>query len=177
MRMSLKNQRSLWYLPPIKNDVVYTPTAVAKDIIDWCNPIGSCLDPCLGDGSFFEHLPSPKQWCEIEKGKDFFDHKDKYDWIIGNPPYSIFEDWIIHSFELGDNIVYLLPTNKVFQRHAIMSIINSYGGIFGMRIYGSGQKICLPFGFSVGAFHFKRDWKGKTDISFKIEWDARAKTN
>ena len=165
----MKNQRSLWYMPPIESDVVYTPTAVAIDIINWCSPSGVCLDPCAGDFAFYNNLPNPKHWCEIERGIDFFDWDKPVDWIVGNPPYSIFEDWLIHSFELGENVVYLLPTNKVFQRHAIMNIIESYGGIYGMRIYGSGQKIGMPFGFSVGAFHFKRDWIGRTDISFKIK--------
>ena len=161
-------QHNLWKLQPIAADVVYTPEWVAVDIINWCEPSGVCLDPCAGDFVFYNNLPSPKHWCEIERGRDFFDHNDEYDWIVGNPPYSIFENWLIQSFMIADNVVYLVPTNKVFQRHKIMSIIKSYGGIYGMRVYGSGQKIGLPFGFSVAAFHFQREWNGRTDIGFVI---------
>ena len=53
---------------------------------------------------------------------------DKYDWVIGNPPYSIFEDFLRKGFQIADNVSYLLPTNKVFQRQLIMDMINEWGG-------------------------------------------------
>lgn len=157
-------QQSLFYLPPLQSDVVYTPDKTAKDIIDWLKPTGLCLDPCLGDGAFYKYLPKGSEWCEIRKGKDFFDYNKKVDWIIGNPPYSIFEDWLQHSFELADNVAYILPTNKVFQRQIIMKMINDWGGVKGIKVYGSGQAIGFPFGFSVGAFHFGKKYKGKCDL-------------
>ena len=43
-------------------------------------------------------------------------------------------------------------------------MINKYGGIKSIIIYGSGSLIDFPFGFSVGNFYFKRGYKGKTDI-------------
>lgn len=108
-------------------DVVYTPQKVADVIVGWLKPTGICLDPCKGDGSFYKILPNA-DWCEIKDGRDFFDYDKKVDWIIGNPPYSIFEDWLVHSFELAHEVAYILPTNKVFQRQVIMRIINNWGG-------------------------------------------------
>ena len=156
----LTRQASFLPKTPNPTDVVYTMPHVALDIISWVRPAGICLDPCMGDGAFYKLLPEGRQWCELDKGRDFFDYSDQVDWIIGNPPYSIFESFLVHSFHLAENVVFLVPTNKIFQRKKIMEIIKSFGGIYGMRIYGSGTTIGFPFGFSVGAFHFKKEHNG-----------------
>ncbi|MFQ5637993.1 MAG: hypothetical protein ACE5IR_08345 [bacterium] len=155
---------TLYKMEPVKPDVVYTPYEVAKQIIAWIKPSGKCLDPCKGDGAFLRHLPNGSDWCEIREGKDFFDYENKVEWVIGNPPYSIFEDWLRHSFEIADNVVYILPTNKVFQRQVIMDMINKWGGVKALLVYGSGSQVGFPFGFSVGTFHFQRDWQGLCDL-------------
>jgi len=160
------NQRTLWKLEPIKKDVVYTPGEVALDIIRWVHPTGKILDPCAGDLAFLQHLPGA-DWCEIRRGRDFFDYQTQVDWIIGNPPYSIFEAWLAHSFELANDVVYILPINKVFQRLAIMNMIAEFGGIRGLRVYGSGSRVGFPFGFSVGAFWFKRGYTSR-EIQFRL---------
>lgn len=157
-------QESLFDIPVNPSDIVYTPEYVSKHIIDFLDPKGMCLDPCLGDGAFFKYMPSNSEYCEIRENKDFFDNTKFYDWVIGNPPYSIFEEFLKHSFNISDNVSFLVPTNKVFQRQIIMEMINNYGGIKSIIIYGSGQKINFPFGFSVGNFHFKKNYTGKTEI-------------
>ena len=156
-------------MPPIESDIVYTPVTLVKVIIEWLKPTGLCLDPCMGDGAFYNHLPLGSEWCEIEKGRDFFDYKKPVDWIIGNPPYSIFEQWLDHSFELAHDIAYILPTNKVFQRQVIMQKINSWGGLKGIMIFGAGNAFGFPFGFSVGTFHFSKGYKGKCDLILGVD--------
>lgn len=150
------------FVPPA--DVVYTPELVAKYIVDFLKPNGVCLDPCKGDGAFYNNFPEGKEYCEIKEGLDFFHYKDKVDWIIGNPPYSIFKDFLEKSFELAENVSFLVPTNKVFQRQIIMEMINRYGGVKSIIIYGSGSLIGFPFGFSVGNFHFKKGYRGECKI-------------
>ena len=157
-------QLSLFKEIPTPSDVVYTQQYIAADIISWVKPSGVCLDPCRGDGAFYNFLPKNRLWCELEEGKNFFDCITSVDWIIGNPPYSIFEEFLVHSFTLAHDVVFLVPTNKIFQRKKIMEMINDYGGISGMRIYGSGTTIGFAFGFSVGAFHFTKNYKGLTRI-------------
>ena len=165
--MATIGQQTLWKLEPIKADIVYTPDNVVKSIIDWIKPGGKCLDPCMGDGAFLRQLPAGSDWCELRKGKDFFDYNTKVDWIIGNPPYSIFEEFLRHSFDIAQNVVYILPTNKVFQRQIIMEMINSWGGIKGIMVYGSGSVVGFPFGFSTGTFHFKKNYNGLCDLRLK----------
>jgi hypothetical protein len=163
-------QKTLFYLPPIEKDVVYTPEPIAKDIIEWVNPAGLCLDPCKGDGAFFNNFPGRRDWCELREGRDFFEYSKKVDFIIGNPPYSIFEEFLRHSFELADDVVYIVPTNKVFQRILIMDMIMTWGGIYAVMMYGSGSNVGFPFGFSVGAFHFRKGYNGNTNIAYYWRW-------
>lgn len=150
------------FVPPA--DVVFTPYQVSKQIVEYLNPSGFCLDPCRGDGAFHQFLPIGSDYCELSEGTDFFDYNKQVDWIIGNPPYSNFKEFLDHSFKLADNVSYLVPTNKVFQRQVIMDAVCRFGGIKSMIVYGSGTLIGFPFGFSVGNFHFQRDWKGPCDM-------------
>jgi len=157
-------QTHLWDIEVDPSDIVFTPDFVSKQIISLLNPTGLCLDPCRGDGAFFKYLPAGSDYCEVREGKDFFTYDKKVDWIIGNPPYSIFEEFLKKSFEISQNVSFLVPTNKIFQRQIIMDMINRYGGIKSMVIYGSGQLIDFPFGFSVGNFHFQKGFTGETKI-------------
>ena len=145
------------------SDIVYTPVEVSKQIIEFLQPVGKCLDPCKGNGSFYNNLIDA-DYCEIAEGKDFFEYKTNVDWIIGNPPYSNFKEFLEHSFTIAQNVSYLVPTNKVFQRQIIMEMINKWGGLKSMIIYGSGSLIGFPFGFSVGNFHFQKDYTGDCKI-------------
>ena len=157
-------QKSLWNIAK-PADVVYTPRYVSKHIIEHLNPTGLCLDPCRGDGAFFDFLPrSSRDYCEITEGSDFFEYKEEVDWVIGNPPYSDFEHFLRHSFDIARDVSFIVPTNKVFQRQVIMDLINNWGGIKSIIVYGNGTKIDFPFGFSVGNFHFKKDYQGSTEI-------------
>lgn len=162
-------QIALWERPVDPSDIVYTPNRISEHIVRWLNPKGKCLDPCKGDGAFYNYLPAGSDYCEIQEGLDFLKYNHKVDWIIGNPPYSIFEEFLVKSFQLADNVSFLVPTNKVFQRQLIMELINSYGGIKSMIIYGSGSIIGFPFGFSVGNFHFQKNYKGETQIIMGIK--------
>ena len=68
-----------------------TPSVIAADIL---SIVPSCegdtfYEPFRGDGAFYEAMPSPKSYTEIEEGTDFFDHHLKHDWIITNPPFRI----------------------------------------------------------------------------------------
>lgn len=157
-------QAELWERPVLPADIVYTPLKVTKHIIEFLKPSGLCLDPCKGDGAFYNVMPEGSEYCEIREGTNFFDCNKHYDWIIGNPPYSIFEDFLKHAFDISDNVSYLVPTNKVFQRQVIMNMINKWGGLKSMIVYGSGTLIDFPFGFSVGNFHFEKGYKGECKI-------------
>lgn len=93
-----------------KNDIYYTPIQVVKKMIELCDITNdmTVLDPSYGGGIFYNNLPDcKKEWCEIEKGKDFFDETNRYDLIIGNPPYSLWDKWLEHTMKLTDKFCYI----------------------------------------------------------------------
>lgn len=147
-------------------DVVYTPDWVAKDMVDFFKPTGRILEPCAGDGVFLKYLPPETEWCEIEKGRDFFGCRDRFDFLIGNPPYRIFSKWLHHSFELSDNIIYLIPLRAICQGYATMLDIHSWGGAVHQRVYGSGNSLGFPLGWPCGAVHYQRGYTGGMYTSF-----------
>lgn len=141
-------------------DVVYTPDDVARDVVEFFKPTGRILEPSAGDGAFLRYLPPDTDWCEIEKGRDFFACHEHYDWIIGNPPYSIYSSFLKHSFELADNIVYVFPAPKPFNSMPVLEGIFGYGGIRTMYVLGRGTQLGFELGFVTAAFHFQRGYKG-----------------
>ena len=52
----------------------------------------SFLEPFKGEGNFYRCLPEPKDWCEIEDGRDFFEYNKQVDIIVSNPPFRIEKD-------------------------------------------------------------------------------------
>lgn len=146
-----------------KNDVVYTPDHIAKEIVNRYQPSGKILDPCKGDGAFSKHIPNCL-WCEIKDGKDFFAWEEEIDWIIGNPPFSIINSWLDHSFSIAKNVVYLLPIAKIFGSRKRLLMIKNYGGIVEIYAPWTGRMVGFEFGWACGAIHFQKNYTGKTSI-------------
>ena len=92
-------------------DVVYTPSELARQIIAVFGGElrGRVLDPARGDGAFYDALPNhvEKLWCEAGEGRDFYDWTAAVDWIVTNPPWSDFRDFLQHSLRIADNIIFL----------------------------------------------------------------------
>jgi hypothetical protein len=147
-------------------DVFYTPEWAVVDMIKFFKPKGEILDPCTGKGIFLKHLPKDSYWCEITEGRDFFDWNKKIDWVVGNPPYSLFAKWIYHSMEIAKNILYLIPCDKPFISMKMLNKMREWGSVKHMRVYGSGGKLNFPIGFAIGAVHICKGYKGSMEISF-----------
>ena len=129
-------------------------------MVDFFKPSGRILDPCKGDGIFLKYLPPETEWCEIEKGVDFFKWHSHVDWVFGNPPYSIFTKWMMHSMKIAKNICYLLPANKPFNSYKILESLHRWGGIKHMRVYGKSRIFNIDIGFPIAAIHFQRGYTG-----------------
>jgi len=157
------------------NDVIYTPETIAQDIISFFKPSGKVLDPCRGDGAFYKYLPEGADWCELKEGKDFFQYSQDVDWIISNPPYSIFAQFLDHSFKIARNIVYLIPINKPFNSYALIQRISLWGGIKHIYIIGSGAKLKFPIGFCIGAVYFQKGYHGEMKLSFRDKITSETK--
>jgi hypothetical protein len=142
-------------ITPKSRDVVATHARVARAIVERYRPSGRVLDPCAGDGAFRDLIPGCL-WCEIAVGRDFFSWGEPVDWIIGNPPYSILNRWLEHSFVLANDVVYLLPIAKVFGSRVRLRQIARYGGIVEIWAPWTGRDVGFALGWACGAVHFRR---------------------
>jgi len=80
-------------------DRIFTPENLTKELIkkipaelgdSWC-------DPCLGAGVFYNNFPVEKvdkYWYEIDKGRDFLQCLEEYDWCVTNIPFSLPKEFI-----------------------------------------------------------------------------------
>src|SRR3990167_4824970 len=110
------------------NDRIMTPELLALEIINHFKPIGKIMEPCCGTGSFLKAMPNA-DWCEIDKGVDFFSITGHWDWIITNPPYSKYRDFLNKSMEVADNIVFLQLINATFYKARLRDISQKMFGI------------------------------------------------
>lgn len=145
-----------------ERDKVFTPPELARDIVDYFRPFGLCLDPCMGSGAFYDLLPRGSEWCEIERGRDFYAWTKPVHWIVSNPPYSHYSAWMRHSMKVAENIVYLMPTYKVFASGKFLEELFKWGGIRQIRRYGTGSQWGFPFGHALAAVHYQAGYIGST---------------
>lgn len=145
------------------NDIVFTPDWLAKQICGMFPIKGKVLEPCKGEGVFLKYLPIDTEWCEIVDGKNYYNYHTKVDWIVTNPPYSDYNRFLEHSFELADNIVLLVPVAKMFKSMGTLRAILNYGGFISIHALPA-SKAGFPFGFPCAIYFLQRDYKGETKI-------------
>lgn len=147
------------------NDIVMTPDWLAEDVMRYFPWQGRLMEPCRGDGAFYNLMPAGSVWGEIREGRDFLTYKGRVDWIITNPPYSTFDAFLTQALTVADNVVVVIPVNKLLSSYKKMRQVMDWGGIREIRYYGSGRQVGFPFGFPVGAIWLQRNYKGDVRIS------------
>jgi len=100
-------------------DCIYTPREMAEAIVEKLSPQGIILEPCMGDGGFtdiFDKKGFVYEWCEINKGIDYFKKETtNAEWVITNPPFSKVTKFIQKSIELQvPNIALLVTINTIW---------------------------------------------------------------
>lgn len=128
----MNNQRgNLVKYRKVANDVIYTPKIVALKLIEMCElkEGDTVLDPCFGGGVFYDNLPDnvAKYWCEIDKGKNFFDFNERVNCIVGNPPFSLWNEWLEHTMKLTDKFGYIMGNYNLSARRLNIILQNGYG--------------------------------------------------
>ncbi|HHX91393.1 MAG TPA: transcriptional regulator [Paracoccus sp.] len=145
-----------------EQDVVLTPELLAARIVGvFADRMkGDVLDPCRGDGAFFNAFPThvTSYWCEIGEGRDFFGWSQKVDWIVTNPPYSKLRSFLVHAMALADNVVFLTSLNHLNTRARIRDIREAG--------FGARRVVLVPLpegwphsGFQFAAVHLQRGWR------------------
>ena len=119
----------------------------------------SWLDTCAGDDLRWiteikkNNFGDKCDYTEIKDGLDFFHCRDKYDVIVGNPPFSQLNAWLAHSVALSQRIVaYILPAHSL--NHKRLAFMESFGfELVGMHSFPN------PKEWGIGFSHFFCVWK------------------
>ena len=149
-----------------QQDVVMTKPESAVKILNYFQqqynygPESKVLEPCKGNGSFYDNMIGDKYWCEITENKDFMGWKDPVDWIITNPPYSIYDIFLKKAMSVANNIVLFVPFSKLWKSKSNELMVNQYGGIRDLVYMGTGSQHGFPMGFVVGCVYFKKNYDG-----------------
>ncbi|MDO8793761.1 MAG: hypothetical protein Q7J25_03985 [Vicinamibacterales bacterium] len=102
-------QRPLVPVDSVRSDEFMTPSTLAKRIVAVLQPSGVILEPCPGTGNFVRAL-RPYGTVLVCRG-DFYAWQRPCDWIITNPPYSQFKDFLAHALTLATHVALLAPIN------------------------------------------------------------------
>jgi len=140
-------------------EIAKAPTSkvwvVAKD-----GMIGDiALDPSAGVNKvWFNNFPCQKEYCEIEEGTNFFEYAGKCDWIVGNPPFTDFIKFLMHSPSIArKGFAYLIGHSRINQvTPKRLSILEEKG------FYLSGIQICT-FKAWFGRYYFLIFTRSKND--------------
>lgn len=144
------------------DDVVMTPVELAEKLVKHFNPQGKGLEPCCGTGNILKFLDNA-DWCEISKGKDFFEYNSKVDYIFTNPPFSQIRKFLQHSMELADNVYFLCTINHLWTKARLRDIESAGFGVKEICIFDTPKNFPQT-GFQLGMFYIQRGWNG--DIRF-----------
>jgi hypothetical protein len=137
-------------------DVFYTPLLVAQTHIASISggPDDLWYDPFAGKGIYYDNFPTAnKMRTEITDGTDFFQVVSAPDIICSNPPYSILDDVITKTLELGPRIFsYLLLEGKMTPKRLEQINAAGYGltGIYTCKVF-SWYGMAVAYTFTIGA--------------------------
>jgi hypothetical protein len=145
-------------------DIWMTPPDLAQRIVDHFSPTGLCLEPARGDGAFYNAFPGEKDWCEISEGRDFLDYRGNADWIITNPPWSIFRKFLLKAFATAENVVLLVPVYHAWTSARYREMLRSNFGIKEICIV-EPPKTFPVMGFVLAAIHWKKNYKGGIEVT------------
>ena len=170
-------------LTPGKNapehDMVMTPPALARLIVEHFNPRGLCLDPCRGEGAFYDallplHSARTREWCEITQGRDFFQCNGGptgtgYDWIITNPPWSKFRAFMLEALCWSNNVVFLATLTHFVTRRRLEDLYVLNVGLKEALLLATPKAPWPQSGFQLAAVHMERGYTGA--MKFTRSWE------
>jgi len=151
----------------ISNDVIMTPTLLAKQLVEHFQPQGKGLEPCRGSGNIYQFLGNA-DWCEIDENKDFFDYNKKVDYIFTNPPWSQIRKFLIHSMEIANDIYFLFTINHLWTKARLRDIKNYKFGIKEILLVDTPKEFPQS-GFQLGMVHLQKYYKGDICLVEQVE--------
>ena len=143
--------------PPDK-DLVMTPRDLARKIVGHFRPSGYIIEPCKGTGAFYDHLTAYSSesvdWCELSEGRDFLNWNfgdKKYSWLITNPPFSKYADFLEKSLSIANNVVFYGTVSHILSLKKRLRLIKEAGFYIREILYTDTPKGWTTGGFQCGA--------------------------
>ena len=158
----MKNQPNRNYK---SDDVVMTPLELAEKLVNHFKPQGKGLEPCCGSGNILKYLDNA-DWCEISKGKDFFNYNKKVDYIFTNPPWSKIRPFLQHAMNIANDIYFLFTINHLWTKARLRDIKNNGYGVVEICLFDTPKEFPQS-GFQCGMVHIKKDY---TENTIKLTW-------
>ena len=155
-------------IPAGGDDCVATPDSLARAIVQHFMPSGRVLDPCKGGGAFLRAFPKHcvREWCELREGRDFLQVVGQHwDWVISNPPYSKFREFLVKAMKIGDNVVFLSLTNAWFIRARQADIQHAKFGLVELLEVPVPKPPFPQFGMCLTAAWLRRGWGGSINYT------------
>lgn len=153
------------------SDRVYTPVAWSSMICRLLPLSGRVLDPCRGQGAFYEQVPDhcEKLWCELDEGLDFFNFNEPVDWIVTNPPWSKIKDFMDHAMTIANNVIFLITTNHAYTK-ARVRVAQRHGfRVRGMLHMPTPPKPWPQSGFQLSAIWWQRGYLGRPEVLHAVD--------
>jgi hypothetical protein len=102
-------------------DVYQTPAKCVLDLLPFIEfrEGDTFMEPCKGDGNIYNLIPcdsDKKWWCEIRDGVDYLTAPKPnflFDFIVTNPPFNKFIEFLLKSMSEAQTVIYLLPLNSL----------------------------------------------------------------
>lgn len=123
---------------------VFTPTNIVKCMLKLVKNNGRFLEPSCGNGAFLQNLPNNKVGIELDSNiackealqLDFFNYSlsEKFDTIIGNPPYVRHQDIL-------DSTKFLLNAFNIFDKRSNLYLFFIYKSI--LHLNNGGELIFI----------------------------------
>ena len=148
------------------NDCVMTPPRLARALVAALQPSGVILEPCAGTGNFVRALRpfGDVRWCEVARGRDFFEWAEPVDEIVSNPPWSLFARVLAHALDIARHRVALVATiNHFWTRHR-RELVRRAGFGIEMIIEFPAPMEWQATGFQLGMVVLTRGHKGPCAI-------------
>lgn len=146
------------------DDVVMTPVCLAERLVKHFNPTGKGLEPCCGSGNIFKFL-NDADWCEISKGRDFFEYNNRVDYVFTNPPWSQIRGFLQHSMKIANDIYFLFTINHLWTKARLRDIKNNEFGIVEICAVETPKEFPQS-GFQLGMVHLKKNYKGNIKLTY-----------
>ena len=182
-------------IPNGGNDLIFTPPELAQQIVDYFDPFGQTpldltsgeimniqvMEPCKGQGAFVDALlnnarkynyDNTVSWCELTEGVDFLAtelpanmHYNHYHWIVTNPPWSKFREFLKKSMQISDNVVFLSLVNAFFFKARFRDIKEHGFGFKEIVFIETPPKPWPQFGIQLGVVHLQKGYRGDTQFT------------